>query len=99
MKLPIYNPELNPGDVQRIMLKAILENGGTANTNDIIRITGRNRMPIVRSMRYLYLRGLITIERPKMNVGYFGRKLNIYTLKPNRLEKIKRLISQLNVNK
>ncbi|MHA1867819.1 MAG: hypothetical protein ACTSXD_07110 [Candidatus Heimdallarchaeaceae archaeon] len=79
-------------DVQKKVLRSILNNGGSANTREISDDTGFKCMNIDRATDHLISRALVRKERPPKT---FPRSPNIYHLNNKLLDKIKRLISEI----
>lgn len=79
-------------DVQKRILKAILSNGGTANTREISDLSGLKLMSVIVGGRHLISRALVRKEKPPKA---FPQKPHIYHLNQKLLPKIKRLISEI----
>jgi len=79
-------------DVQKRILKAILSNGGTANTREISNLTGFNIWCVNCSTKHLRSRALISRKKSEKA---FPNPPYIYSLNNKLLPKIKRLISEI----
>jgi len=79
-------------DVQKRILKAIKNNGGSANTLEICDLSGLSVMSVNGGAKHLISRALISKKRSK---GIFPRAPNTYKLNENLINKINFLISQI----
>lgn len=84
-------------DVQKKILKAIYLSGGTADTKMINDITQFNGVNIFKSCFHLANRGLIKkkvlIIKPSFRVP--PHKLCVYSIVPTKIDKIKKLITEI----
>lgn len=83
-------------DVQKRILKAILDNGGTANTKEIMDASNLNRSSVNHGSVHLFRRALIKeSQRRRRESGVIDNNIYTLTSSPRLLEKIKRIISEI----
>lgn len=83
--------EYKQGDLQRIMLKTIMSNGGKATSKDIWKSTDIPISSVPKIAQHLENRGLIKITLKKIE----NRKILHFQITRTAMPKIKRLISEL----
>lgn len=79
-------------DVQKRILKAILINGGIANSSEIKDLTGLNILSVNKGANHLVSRALIKKTKPEKA---YPRRPNIWSLNNNLIPKIEKLISEI----
>ncbi len=84
-------------DVQKRILKAIVSNGGIANTQEVIELSGLSRTSVHHGTKHLVSRALISKKTIKRKAKRFlpPYKTCIFKINKNLMPKIKRLISEI----
>lgn len=82
-------------DVQKRILKAILDKGGTANTDEIMELSEIKRYSVHGGARHLVSRALIRKHPRRLKPNRRGYDKSVFSLNQNLIEKIKRLISEI----
>jgi len=81
-------------DVQKRILKALLNSGGTANTDEIMKSVNLSRASVHQGTRHLRSRALIRKHPITMKkIGGYGK--SVFSLNQNLIIKIKRLITEI----